>query len=223
LQNFKTLVVLEISLLLSGDIEWGSSPASGEEPSAVLSQSGGDANADTSEADDDAARGRSGAAADPPTPPPPPPPPSPPRLRGGCGNLRRGDTSPRRAASAAAPASAAAAPAAPAAADEGGAAAPAEEGSANGGDIENLSPDTVGVNDFTTWSPDTWHLLPFDKISFPSDPNVSICTFQSYMALAMILYYETGLRNSQQRLWDELSFAWRATFHSELHPNVLER
>ena len=43
------------------------------------------------------------------------------------------------------------------------------------------------------------------------------------MALAMILYYEEGPRNSQQRIWEELNFAWRATFHSELHSNVLDR
>ncbi len=39
----------------------------------------------------------------------------------------------------------------------------------------------------------------------------------------MIVYYDTGLRNSQQRLWDELKFSWRATFNSNLHPHLLER
>ena len=81
----------------------------------------------------------------------------------------------------------------------------------------------LDVDNFTTWSLATWHLLPFDKINFPSDPNVSICSIRSYMALAMILYHDEGLRSSQQRIWDELNFAWRATFHSELHSNVLER
>jgi hypothetical protein len=81
----------------------------------------------------------------------------------------------------------------------------------------------LDVDDFTTWSPATWHLLPFDKISFPSDPNVSICTNRSYMALGMIFYYEESIRTSQPRIWDELNFAWRATFHSELHSNVLDR
>jgi hypothetical protein len=55
MQNLKTPVALEISLLLGplgGDIEWGSSPAAGEEQSAVLSQSCGGADADTSKAED---------------------------------------------------------------------------------------------------------------------------------------------------------------------------
>ena len=81
-------------------------------------------------------------------------------------------------------------------------AAPADEeggGGGGGGDIEGDA-NMLDVDDFTTWSPATWHLLPFDKISFPSDPNVSICSIRSYMALAMILYHDEGLRSSQQRI-----------------------
>jgi hypothetical protein len=41
--------------------------------------------------------------------------------------------------------------------------------------------------------------------------------------LAMMLYYDTGLKNSQQRPWNELNFALCSTFHSDLHLHVLER
>ncbi len=41
--------------------------------------------------------------------------------------------------------------------------------------------------DFTTWAPDTWVLLDFDKIHFPKDPSVIICSLRSHMAIAMIL------------------------------------
>jgi hypothetical protein len=110
--------------------------------------------------------------------------------------------------------------------------APADEGGAGGGDMTDIEmsffADTVDVSDFTTWSPDTWPLLSllrFDEIHFPKDPIVSICTVRSYimMALGMILVHGTGIGNSQQRLWDEMNFAWRATFHSQLHLHVLKR
>jgi hypothetical protein len=38
----------------------------------------------------------------------------------------------------------------------------------------------------------------------------------------MILHYDTGLRNWKQRLWNKMNFAWSTTFHSDLHPHVLE-
>ncbi len=41
--------------------------------------------------------------------------------------------------------------------------------------------------------------------------------------LAVIMYYDTGLINSQKRPWNELYFALCATFHSYLHPHLLER
>ncbi len=66
------------------------------------------------------------------------------------------------------PTSAAPAPA-PVSAPAPAAPAPADEGDAGGGDIdieEDPYPHTLNVDDFTTWSPDTWHLPPFDKISF---------------------------------------------------------
>jgi hypothetical protein len=37
------------------------------------------------------------------------------------------------------------------------------------------------------------------------------------------MYYDTCLMNLQQRPWNELNFALCATFHSDLHPHVLER
>ncbi len=39
----------------------------------------------------------------------------------------------------------------------------------------------------------------------------------------MILFYDADLRHSQLQIWSELNFAWSATFHSDLHPHVLER
>ncbi len=43
------------------------------------------------------------------------------------------------------------------------------------------------------------------------------------MWMAMIMYYDKGLRNLQQHLWNELNFALCATFHLDLHPHELER
>jgi hypothetical protein len=42
------------------------------------------------------------------------------------------------------------------------------------------------------------------------------------MAVAMILWYNTDLRATQDRLWQELNFAQKATFHADLAPAALE-
>jgi hypothetical protein len=56
-------------------------------------------------------------------------------------------------------------------------------------------PGVLDVKDFTTWTPGTWELLPWEEIHLPKDPNVSICSVRSYMAIAMIMsvWYQSDL------------------------------
>jgi hypothetical protein len=159
LQNFKTLLHLEIQLLLGCYVEW-SVPlpqASADIDHPVLSTAGNYAYADES---------------------------------GGDAGQNSGAASPAAAAQAADPV----------------ATAPG-----------------VLTKDFTTWTPGTWELLPWDEIHLPKDPNVSICSVRSYMAIAMIMWYQPDLRLSQLRLWEQLMYAWNTTFHCDLHPNGLEK
>ena len=199
LQNFKTLLLLEIPLLLGCDVDWAPARSAGDEASAVLSQSAAGADNDNSDdagaADVASAGGANVASAG----------------AAGAGQAIRPATRRGAAARVAADADAAA----------GGA---ADEGGADAGDAAAaLNPDVVDIKDFTTWAPHTWSQLPFDEITFPNDPNISICSVRSYMALAMILWYDSDLRGAQRRLWDELNLAWSSTFHSDLHPHVLEK
>jgi hypothetical protein len=50
------------------------------------------------------------------------------------------------------------------------------------------------------------------KIAFPKDPAINICMVRSYLAVAMTLWYQPDLRGTQARAWDELDYAWYATF-----------
>jgi hypothetical protein len=77
-------------------------------------------------------------------------------------------------------------------------------------------------NDFTTWELATWHLLDFSNITFPQDPHINISKVRSQLAVAMILWYEPDIRFTQDRLWQELNFAWKAKLHSDLGPASLE-
>ncbi len=43
-----------------------------------------------------------------------------------------------------------------------------------------------------------------------------MCSVQSYLVVAMIRWYDPQLRAANARVWDELQFAWHATFHSDL-------
>ena len=43
------------------------------------------------------------------------------------------------------------------------------------------------------------------------------------MAVAMILWYQADLREKHKRVWDELNFAWLATFSCDLHAVGLEK
>ena len=79
------------------------------------------------------------------------------------------------------------------------------------------------LDDFTTWAPDTWSEVDYDKIPFPTDPMQSICSVRSYMAVAMILWYDLHLRAKHSRAWNSLTAAWKATFHTELTAGALEK
>jgi hypothetical protein len=103
----------------------------------------------------------------------------------------------------------------------GGAASPATATQA--ADPAATAPGVLDVEDFTTWTPGTWELLQWDENHLPKDPNVSICSARSYMAIAMIMWYQPDLRLTQLRLWEELKYAWNTTFHCDLHPDWLEK
>jgi hypothetical protein len=62
----------------------------------------------------------------------------------------------------------------------------------------------------------------FSKISFPANPNFSINSVRSYMAFAMLLWYDQDVRTAQDRLWQELQSSWKALFHSDLNAAALE-
>jgi hypothetical protein len=81
----------------------------------------------------------------------------------------------------------------------------------------------LDVNDFTSWTSDTWALLDWDSVSFPSDPSVNIASKRYYLAVAMILWYQADLREKHKRVWDELNYAWLATFSCDLHPVGMEK
>ncbi len=82
-----------------------------------------------------------------------------------------------------------------------GAASPAAAGpAADPPAAAAAAPCVLDVKDFTTWTPSTWELLPWDEIHFPKDQNVSICSVRSYLAIAMIVWYQPGIRLTQMRL-----------------------
>ena len=65
--------------------------------------------------------------------------------------------------------------------------------------------------------------MDYDKIQFPTDPMLSICSVRSYFAVAMILFYEPALREKHTRTWDGLTAAWKATFLQDLSARALEK
>jgi hypothetical protein len=83
----------------------------------------------------------------------------------------------------------------------------------------------VDVNDFITWTPEAWALLDWDSITFPTDPAINIRSVRYYLAVAMIMWYQANLslRDKHKRVWDELNYAWLATFLCDLHAVGLEK
>jgi hypothetical protein len=81
----------------------------------------------------------------------------------------------------------------------------------------------IDVNDFITWTQETWALLDWDSITFSSDPAVNIRSVRYYLAVAMVMWYQADLRDKHQRVWDELNYAWLATFSCDLHAVGLEK
>ncbi len=67
--------------------------------------------------------------------------------------------------------------------------------------------ETPNLNDFTTWHPSAWIDLEFDKSPIPADSNTSICCVRSYLVQAMIMWYDTSVRERNAQAWDRLNAA----------------
>jgi hypothetical protein len=201
LQNFKTLLLLEIAILLGCDLEWakGTTVEAAVADPPVLPASGA---AD----DDDASHSE---ASDAP------------------GGVQHGARAPAPAESNAGDGARAPAPAESSTGDDtndGGAHAGDDTDNAGGGGPAAAEDGNIlDVGDFMSWQPDTWQYVDFDKIQFPTDPMLSICSVRSYFAVAMILFYDKELREKYSRTWDALSAAWKATFHQDLSSRALEK
>ena len=212
LQNFKTLLMLEITILLGCDIEWATGSTGGAaitDPPVLASGAAAD-DGDASDSQDSDAQvpaGSPAAGADP---------------KDSCDAADEGGTGRGGAA-----------------ADNGGDAggrggrggAAADRGGDAGGGAAALDGDVdidtdrvvLDMGDFTTWQPQTWDKVDYDKIQFPTDPMLSICSVRPYFAVAIILWYNTALREKHARTWDSLTAAWKATFHHDLSSRDLDR
>jgi hypothetical protein len=205
LTNFKTLLELEISMLMGCDTEWAGAsdfaePAAASAAAAVLGPAAAGDDDDGSSNEGAAAAGAADVS-DPPAVSAGPP-----------------AASAAPAASAGPPAASAApaASAGPPAASAASAAAP----TGGGGAAEDAVPDP---HDFTTWAPANWDRLDFSQIQFPTDPFVSICSVRSYLAVALLLVHTPSLRTAHSRVWDNLNTAWHNTFQSDLTETDLEK
>jgi hypothetical protein len=79
------------------------------------------------------------------------------------------------------------------------------------------------MNGFLTWDPLQFGELDFDKSPVPTDHNTSISSVRSYLAQAIIMWYDTSVRDKNAQAWDRLLASWKATFHSELTAGALEK
>jgi hypothetical protein len=73
------------------------------------------------------------------------------------------------------------------------------------------------IHTFTSWTPRSWSRVNFDEITFPADSAINIRNVQSYMAVAMILWYDTALRAKYDSVWEALKYAWLASFDNKLY------
>jgi hypothetical protein len=203
LTNFKTLLELEISLLMGCDTEWAepsdlAAPDAASAAGAVLGAARPSDDDDVSSNDGAAAAAAPLAAAASAAP---------------AAGAVRGPPAASAAPAAPAPAASAAsaAPAAPTGGDGRGGAGGAGEGAAH------------DPHEFTTWAQETWADIDLSQIQFPTDPCVSICSVWSYHAVALLLVHIPSLRTAHPRVWDELNTAWSNTFHSDLSETALEK
>ena len=180
LTNTKTLIQLELSLLMGCDIDWAGASDLEDPPVAaevvpVLPAAAANDDDDNSSNDN---TGEGAAAADP-----------------------ANNAGPRAAANNAGPRAASAAPAAPSAAPATPSAAPAAAPAGAGGAGGACEDDAPDPTDFTTWTPENWPGLDFNLFTFPADPFVSICSVRVYHAVAILLVHVPSLRTAHPRVW----------------------
>jgi hypothetical protein len=209
LQNFKTLLMLEIAILMGCDLEWASGGSVGaalaDPPVLAAGAAADDDDASHSEGSDVPGRAEHGARAPAPAEP------------------NDGDDTNDAGGSGADAGGCGADAGGGGGADAGGGGGGADAGVGGGAVAAAEGGIVLDLDQFTTWQPDTWQFLDFDKIQFPTDPMRSICSVRSYFAVAMIFFYEHETREKHTRTWDALSAAWKATFHQDLSSRALEK
>ena len=209
LQNFKTLLMLEIAILMGCDLEWASGGSVGaalaDPPVLAAGAAADDDDASHSEGSDVPGRAEHGARAPAPAEP------------------NDGDDTNDAGGSGADAGGSGADAGGGGGADAGGGGGGADAGVGGGAVAAAEGGIVLDLDQFTTWQPDTWQFLEFDKIQFPTDPMRSICSVRSYLAVAMIFFYEHETREKHTRTWDALSAAWKATFHQDLSSRALEK
>ena len=75
------------------------------------------------------------------------------------------------------------------------------------------------LEDFTTWTPETWPLLDYSKVSFP--PDKPVIQNKIYYALALIFCNSTLLRSTHKECYKGLCSAWEAHFGTKLSSETL--
>jgi len=81
------------------------------------------------------------------------------------------------------------------------------------------SDDKSTLDDFTTWTHETWDLLDFSQVSFP--PATPVVHIKNHYALALLFCHSKSLREKFPECYKALCTAWEAHFCRELNSDSL--
>ena len=74
------------------------------------------------------------------------------------------------------------------------------------------------INNYITWSPQTFHNLDFSQIHITEGMDFSM--LRSYFALAIILFYDKALQEKHKKLYGKLQKAWVNNFGTVIDDNT---
>ena len=233
LENTKALIMLELKILLGSDIAW-SKPVGAAAPgivsSSVLDSGGGNNDANESSESDSADEHKvaskltvpRAAAATPARPAEQAAKETAAGIEAAAATAEvtaaRADAAADATVKATAATAATLTTTATLTAEAAEAAAAAAAAAVVGSSLETNAGEST-LEDFTTWTPDTWTLLDYSKVSFP--PDKPVIQNKIYYALAMIFCNSTLLRSKHKECYKGLCSAWEAHFGIQLSSETL--
>ena len=84
----------------------------------------------------------------------------------------------------------------------------------------SCSDNSADPTNMLSWKPTNWGKLDYSAMKLPGDGQ-HLGSLRTYFAIAVIMFYDTEIRNNHKELWEKLKTAWENSFDTVIDDKSL--